>query len=268
MKDNLENSNSLKIIAFFFDSGMIDVHCYGDVVFENIIKGREITLNSNKIIFSRGDVGNKAAYDDISPFVIKNDLCTIKKTNKPFSNYLYVCALEDIEQHIAIEIDSRLKRTFPAYIGMTTIDIQTTDSRKQFWKVLIRDFSVEYKTITYFGCEDEGTSFDVLTAESYGYTVNYDGFPSEWDYCVRKTMFSTRQSSFIKSIDQLEVIDGKSDSDRGIMEMNFALVKELGISGVEIWKRRITRFARGIWKRGILLKKPLLVRCLRKRNSM
>ena len=236
MKDNLENSNSLKIIAFFFDSGMIDVYCYGDVVFENIIKGREITLNSNKIIFSRGDVGNKAAYDDISPFVIKNDLCTIKKTNKPFSNYLYVCVLEDIEQHIAIEIDSRLKRTFPAYIGMTTIDIQTTDSRKQFWKVLIRDFSVEYKTITYFGCEDEGTSFDVLTAESYGYTVNYDGFPSEWDYCVRKTMFSTRQSSFIKSIDQLEVIDGKSDSDRGIMEMNFALVKELGISGVEIWK--------------------------------
>lgn len=54
MKDNLENSNSLKIIAFFFDNGMIDVHCYGDVVFENIIKGREITLNSNKIIFSRG----------------------------------------------------------------------------------------------------------------------------------------------------------------------------------------------------------------------
>lgn len=147
-----------------------------------------------------------------------------------------MCVLEDIEQHIAIEIDSRLKRTFPAYIGMTTIDIQTTDSRKQFWKVLIRDFSVEYKTITYFGCEDEGTSFDVLTSESYGYTVNYDGFPSEWDYCVRKTMFSTRQSSFIKSIDQLEVIDGKSDSDRGIMEMNFALVNELGISGVEIWK--------------------------------
>ena len=49
-------------------------------------------------------------------------------------------------------------------------------------------------------------------------------------------MFSTRQSSFIKSIDQLEEIDGKGDSDRGIMEMNFALVKELGISGVEIWK--------------------------------
>ena len=119
---------------------------------------------------------------------------------------------------------------------MTTIDIQSSDSRKQFWKTLIREFSVEYKTITYFGCEDEGTSFDVSTAESYGYIVNYDGFPSEWDYCGRKTMFSTRQSSLIKSIEQLDVIEGKSDSDRGIMEMNFALVKELGISGVEIWK--------------------------------
>ena len=50
---------------------------------------------------------------------------------------------------------------------MTSIDIQSTDSRKQFWKMLIREFSVEYKTITYFGCESEGTSFDVSTAESY-----------------------------------------------------------------------------------------------------
>ena len=232
----MKDSNELKIIAFFFDSSMIDEPSYGDVVFENIIKGIEITLNSSKIIFSRGDIVNKAAYNDVNPFVIKNDLCTITKINKSFSDYLYVCMLEDIEQQIAIKIDSRLKETFSAYVGMTTIDIQSSDSRKQFWKTLIREFSVEYKTITYFGCEDEGTSFDVSTAESYGYIVNYDGFPSEWDYCGRKTMFSTRQSSLIKSIEQLDVIEGKSDSDRSIMEMNFALVKELGISGVEIWK--------------------------------
>lgn len=232
----MKDSNELKIIAFFFDSSMIDEPSYGDVVFENIVKGIEITLNSSKIIFSRGDIVNKAAYNDVNPFVIKNDLCTITKINKSFSDYLYVCMLEDIEQQIAIKIDSRLKETFSAYVGMTTIDIQSSDSRKQFWKTLIREFSVEYKTITYFGCEDEGTSFDVSTAESYGYIVNYDGFPSEWDYCGRKTMFSTRQSSLIKSIEQLDVIEGKSDSDRGIMEMNFALVKELGISGVEIWK--------------------------------
>ena len=48
MKDN----NKLKSIVFFFDSSMIDEFSYGDVVFENIIKGREITLNSSKIIFS------------------------------------------------------------------------------------------------------------------------------------------------------------------------------------------------------------------------
>ena len=108
MKDN----NKLKSIVFFFDSSMIDEFSYGDVVFENIIKGREITLNSSKIIFSRGDIVNKAAYNDINPFVIKDDLCTITKINKSFSDYLYVCILEDIEQQIAIKIDSRLKDTF------------------------------------------------------------------------------------------------------------------------------------------------------------
>ena len=116
MKDN----NKLKSIVFFFDSSMIDEFSYGDVVFENIIKGREITLNSSKIIFSRGDIVNKAAYNDINPFVIKDDLCTITKINKSFSDYLYVCILEDIEQQIAIKIDSRLKDTF---FGLCLYDI-------------------------------------------------------------------------------------------------------------------------------------------------
>ena len=116
MKDN----NKLKSIVFFFDSSMIDEFSYGDVVFENIIKGREITLNSSKIIFSRGDIVNKAAYNDINPFVIKDDLCTITKINKSFSDYLYVCILEDIEQQIAIKIDSSLKDTF---FGLCWYDI-------------------------------------------------------------------------------------------------------------------------------------------------
>lgn len=232
----MKDSNELKIIAFFFDSSMIDDSFYGDVVFENIIKGKEITFNSSKIVFSRGNIVHKAAYDDVNPFIIKNDLCTINKSNKRFSKYIYVCMLEDIEQQIAIKIDSRLKETFPAYVGMTSIDIQSTDSRKQFWKMLIRDFSVEYKTITYFGCEEEGTSFSISIAELYDYVVNYDGFPNELDCYEKNTLFSTRQSSLIKSLEQLEIIDGKSDSDRGRMEMNFALVEELGLSGVEIWK--------------------------------
>ena len=116
MKDN----NKLKSIVCVFDSSMIDEFSYGDVVFENIIKGREITLNSSKIIFSRGDIVNKAAYNDINPFVIKDDLCTITKINKSFSDYLYVCILEDIEQQIAIKIDSRLKDTF---FGLCWYDI-------------------------------------------------------------------------------------------------------------------------------------------------
>lgn len=40
----------------------------------------------------------------------------------------------------------------------------------------------------------------------------------------------------IHSVSQLRLVKGKSDSDRGIREMNFSLVKEVEIAGVQIWK--------------------------------
>lgn len=47
---------------------------------------------------------------------------------------------------------------------------------------------------------------------------------------------STRQSGFITKVEQLELKEGRNDSDRGISEMNYALVKEVEIAGVQIWK--------------------------------
>lgn len=49
-------------------------------------------------------------------------------------------------------------------------------------------------------------------------------------------MYSTRTSSFINNIKQLVIVCGQSDSDRGIAEMNFSLVREVEIAGVQIWK--------------------------------
>ncbi len=224
----------LNVIAFFFDSGKIENSFYGNVVFENMIKGREVSLNARKIIISLGDISDRRIYDDISPFIIRNNMCTISQKQEHFKDYLYVLMLEDIETRIAKEIDSRLKETFSAYIGMTSIDIESTDPRKQFWKNLLRRFSIEKTTITYFGYEEEGTSFDYSTAKKYGYKINFDEFSEDW--MEEATLVSTRQSSFIHSILQLEIVDGKPDSDRGIMEMNFSLVKEVEIAGVQIWK--------------------------------
>lgn len=236
MSKNSQTNKELNVIAFLFDSGKIDNYSYGNVIFENFIKGKELVSNSNKIIFSYGDIFDKNIYDDINPFVIHNEICTVEKCAKQYSDYVFAYVLEDIETHIAVNIDSRLKSTMPAYLGMTLIDVQSTDSRKQFWKDLIRGFSIERETITFFGQEEQGMPFDIEKIKAYGFKFNYDGFMDECECFNNGNLFSTRQSSFIKSMDQLKIINGKNDSDRGISEMNFSLVKEVEIAGVQIWK--------------------------------
>lgn len=228
--------NERRMVAFFFDSGRIHESFYGEVVFNNFIEGMEIIENSYKIIFSIGDIFDNNIYDDITPFIVRDDICTIKKNKNRYIGTLFVFLLEDIETKIAISIDERLKNVFSAYLGMTSIDIKSTDRRKQFWKSLVRRFNIEGETITCFGSEEEESFGYGLTAKNKGLRVNYDGFPCEY-YCEgRDDLFSTRQSSFIKSISALEYLDGQSDSDRGISEMNFSLVKEVGIAGVQVWK--------------------------------
>jgi hypothetical protein len=234
-----ENVNALKepnFIAFLFDTGKIDELFYGDTVFKNFIDGLEITSNSRKVVVSVGDIFNKHIYDDITPFIVRDNICTIEKSEKRYANILFAFSVEDIETQIAISIDKRLKSFFPAYLGMTTIDEKSTDIRKQFWKSLVRSFSIEGKTITCFCSEEEGGFCYNLSAEKKGFRINYDGFSDDFECYENNKLFSTRQSSFIQSIKQYEYLDGQNDSDRGISEMNFALVKETEIAGVQIWK--------------------------------
>ncbi|MEE0680655.1 MAG: hypothetical protein ACLVML_05575 [Candidatus Gastranaerophilaceae bacterium] len=222
------------MIAFVFDSGKISSSFYGDAVFESIIKGKEIVANSKKIVFSVGDIFDKSIYDDITPYIVRDELCTIPREQEKYEGILYAVLMEDIDEAIALNIDLRLKNEFKPYIGMTSIDIESSDARKQFWKNLIRRFSIELNTITCFGSKEEGYFAYSETSEKNGFHVNYDGFLSESNQ--DGNLFSTRQSSFIQSIEQLEFVDGKSDMDRGILEMNFALVQEVNIAGVQIWK--------------------------------
>lgn len=230
MKENI-SSQEYSMIALIFDSGKISDGFYGDTIFENIIKEKEVVSNRRKIIFSISDIFDKNIYSDISPFIIRDELCTISREQERYENILFAVLLEDIDKAIATNIDLRLKEEFTPYIGMTSIDSNSTDSRKQFWKHLVRRFSIEAETITCFGSEEEGFGYRG-TAEQYGFRVNYDGFSDDGD----GNLFSTRQSTFIQTMEQLELIDGKSDLDRGILEMNFALVQEVNIAGVQIWK--------------------------------
>ena len=44
------------IFAFWFDSGRIEDSFYGQIVFEHMVKGKEISKNPSKMIVSLGDV--------------------------------------------------------------------------------------------------------------------------------------------------------------------------------------------------------------------
>lgn len=231
MKEEL----NLSMVAFLFDSGKIESSFYGEVIFEHLIKGNELSNNMSKVVVSEGDVFHREIYDDITPYIIKNELCTIKKLDGKCRDYIFVVLIEDISVGNANKLDKRIKEECIAYLGMTSIDVDSTDVRKQFWKMLKRDYSIEGKTLTCFGYEEVGFAYS-QTAKKYGFRVNYDGFPNEQECDEQIRLFSTRQSSFITKVEQLEVKKGKSDSDRGISEMNYSLVKEVEIAGVQIWK--------------------------------
>ena len=70
-------SCSNKIFAYIFDSGRIGSSFYGEAVFENMLKGKELSKNSDKIIVSLGDIIFRKSYIDIEPYIIKDEYCTI-----------------------------------------------------------------------------------------------------------------------------------------------------------------------------------------------
>ncbi len=232
---NKSNAKDGVIIAFIFDSGKIEDCFYGNTVFECIFSGKEVMSNPQKIVVSLGDIIDYHVFEDITPYLVRNDLCTIKRSQEQYKDNLFVFLLEDIGIDIAKSIDMRLHKESGAYIGMTSIDVASTDVRKQFWKALVRCFSVEYDSITAFGRVEEEPFQYYEAASALGFRVSYDSFP----YGINSyddMLFSTRQSTIIHSVSQLQFVDGKSDSDRGILEMNFSLVKEVEIAGVQIWK--------------------------------
>lgn len=235
MKDHSNHQQNRCMVALFFDSGGLGTPSYGEKVFEYIVKGDELKDNNFKVVVSVGDVFNSDIYDDITPFRIMDELCTIEKTDKRCKDYIFAVMLEDVSIVNAKKIDERIKKECPAYLGMTSIDIDSADERKQFWKMLVRCYSIEGETLTCFGYEEEGFGYYKKALE-YGFRVNYDGFPDEEDCDDQEYLFSTRQSGFITKVEQLELKEGRNDSDRGISEMNYALVKEVEIAGVQIWK--------------------------------
>lgn len=235
MGEIFNDGATLCMVACLFDSGKSTDCFYGAEIFKYVVRGGELSRNPAKVVVSTGDVFDVEIYDDISPFTIKNKLCTVEKSGKFFRDSVFAVLLEDVTFDTARQMDTRIKAEYSAYLGMTSIDVDSTDSRKQFWKHLIRSCSIEANIITVFGTKEEGFAY-CKEAENCGFKINYDEFPPEFDLIERSSLFSTRQSSFITTVEQLEIKKGRNDSDRGLSEMNWSLVKEVEIAGVQIWK--------------------------------
>lgn len=139
------------MIAYIFDIEQIKNNFYGEAVFELLIKNKEMMSNKYKMIFSVGDIIDENVYDDITPFVINDEICTVVRNGIQCINGYHAVLVEDIETNIAQKIDTGLRNESEAYVGMTSIDKNSTDRRKQFWKRLIRKYSVESNIITLFG---------------------------------------------------------------------------------------------------------------------
>lgn len=239
-------TDSRCMVAFIFDSGKFNTYSYGDAAMKAILRGKELQRNQYRIIVSVGDVIKQGVFSDISPYVIFDELCSINwqpivQSEKDvvmragIKDWPYAILMEDIEKAIIKKIDIRLHDECEAYIGVTSVDDKSVDQRKQFWKSLIRLFSLEGRICTLFGEAEDCFVYKCLVEEA-GYEIHYDGFQRDLHTGNGVELFSTRQSSFIYKIKHLETVEGHNDSDRGIIPMNFALVKEVEIAGIEIWK--------------------------------
>ena len=231
-------SCSNKIFAYIFDSGRIGSSFYGEAVFENMLKGKELSKNSDKIIVSLGDIIFRKSYIDIEPYIIKDEYCTIDfdslATDQQFKNFPFCWIVEDLSVDIAQAIDKRLKESMQGYVGLSRIDTTNTSERKQFWKDMIRKFSILGETITCFQDPELTGPFGYLEAATkLGYKVEYN---EGSEYSPIEDC-EALQSSHIKTDENLKVTPQKGkEIDRDLLTLNFAIRDELQISGALIWK--------------------------------
>ena len=147
-------TNMQNTFAFIFDSGKLGSSFYGEVVFEHMLKGGELSQNPSSITVSLGDILINKRYIDIEPYVIKDEYCTLDfddlMSNNQFKDYPFCWIIENLSDEIADSIDKRLRENLNGYVGLSRIDKSNAFERKQLWKYTVKKFSLYMDTITSF----------------------------------------------------------------------------------------------------------------------
>lgn len=226
--------NDNATFAFIFDSGELEIKSgssdYGSIVFNSILKGKEISHNKIYMNVYIGDI-LATKFIDIETYVTNDDFCSINfDKKKSWKDYPFCWLINNLSYNIAKEIDIRLKKEFKKeYIGVVKIDFSSKDKRKRFWEGIPFSFSIYKKKIfcsSIYG-EDSDYSFQYESkAIELGYRITYKNFEEPKLGCVsnKKENFNQKQKFSVDSI------------DRNIAELNFMLCREFQVAGALIWR--------------------------------
>lgn len=214
--------SELCIVCWLFDSGKFDNPFYGEEIISLLFDQKCLFENEIKMVFLTGDIIDANISSDCSQIAIRDELCTISKLPEASTDLLYAVVVEDIEAEIASKVDRALS-AHEAYCGMTSVAVESTDSRKLFWKELRRSFSLHKRMLTAFGSEEAGFVYKSI-AEEKGLEVCFSDAVeagNTYDVAINYENDQTKN---------------KPNSNRGRLEMNFAMVKEVEVAGALIWK--------------------------------
>ena len=222
-------NNMQNIFVFIFDSGRLGSSFYGEVVFKCMLEGRELSRNITKITVSVGDIFINKRYIDIEPYVIKDAYCTLNfddlLKNKQFKDLPFCWVVENLSSEIAYAVDARLKESLNGYAGLASVDKSSVLEKKQFWKHMVKSFTLYGDTITSFQDPQlEGDFIHLEIASQLGYKVNYDSSYDEIEDDEKDISIQNKNKKQAK------------DVDRDLFTLNFSIRQEFQISGALLWK--------------------------------
>lgn len=223
-------TNIQSTFAFIFDSGKLGSSFYGEVVFEQMIKGGELSGNPVAITVSLGDIFTYQRYIDIEPYIFKDEYCTLDFDDllgaNAFKDIPFCWVVENLSSDIACSIDKRLKKDVKGYVGLSRVDKSSVLERKQLWKHTVKRFSLFGNTITSFqDPQFEGEFIHSEIAVQCGYAITYDPqFDDELD----------DEEGTVSMQDKSK--EQNKDVDRDLLTLNFSIRQELQISGALLWK--------------------------------
>ena len=229
-KETIYMTNIQSTFAFIFDSGKLGSSFYGEVVFEQMIKGGELSKNPATVTVSLGDIFTYQRYIDIEPYIFKDEYCTLDFDDllrkNSFKDFPFCWVVENLSSDIALAIDKRLRNDLKGYVGLSHVDKTSVLERKQLWKHTVKSFSLCGNTIISFQDPQlEGEFVHSGIAKQSGYRITY------------KPQFNDELDDEEDTILIQDKTKGQNkDVDRDLLTLNFSIREELQISGVLLWK--------------------------------